>query len=134
MFVGWGHFFCLSVCLSLFINFFLKGDAGFSLCWWGRSQSHWWQSPVSNGHALVGCSLVFPIDHNIHIVLLVGFFTIGFFPPLTFTYYLKGTQPWKIRHVTESIELDRPETSPSTGSSPQRAMNAFFIVKYDLFK
>lgn len=41
-----------SLCLFWFL-FFLKGDAGFSLCWWGRSQSHWWESPVSHGHALV---------------------------------------------------------------------------------
>lgn len=41
--------------------FFLTGDAGFSLCRGGRSQSHWRESLVSDGHALVGSSLALPI-------------------------------------------------------------------------
>lgn len=65
--------------------FLLKGDAGFSLCWRGWSQSHWWESPVSNGHALVRCSLAsagrIACQSQRIIVLLVGFLIVGFFPP-----------------------------------------------------
>lgn len=84
--------------------FLLKGDAGFSLCWRGWSQSHWWESPVSNGHALVGRSLASAVLHCLSITMYhciaCGFLNCWGFPPWHSPIILKepslgGSSVWQ---------------------------------------